>query len=133
MTTVLSWDVKLVRFGAISCGHGVLAEEDIEGYEDIPESWVRGGDHFLLRAKGDSMVNARIDDGDLLLIRKQETFENGEIMAVLVDGDAVLKRIYKTDGQIMLQSENTKYSPRFITDQSEIRLIGKLKMNLISY
>lgn len=119
--------------GTISCGNGVYAFEDIEGYEEIPNSWIKGADHFLLRAKGDSMVNARIEDGDLLLIRKQETFENGEIMAVIVDDEAVLKRIYKSDGVIILQSENPKYPPKFITNKSDIRIIGKLKMNLIRY
>lgn len=119
--------------GTISCGNGVYAFEDIEGYEEIPNSWIKGADHFLLRAKGDSMINARIEDGDLLLIRKQETFENGEIMAVIVDDEAVLKRIYKSDGVIVLQSENPKYPPKFITNKSDIRVVGKLKMNLIRY
>lgn len=119
--------------GTISCGNGVCAFEDIEGYEEIPNSWIKGADHFLLRAKGDSMINARIEDGDLLLIRKQETFENGEIMAVIVDDEAVLKRIYKSDGVIVLQSENPKYPPKFITNKSDIRIVGKLKMNLIRY
>lgn len=119
--------------GTISCGNGVYAFEDIEGYEEIPNSWIKGADHFLLRAKGDSMINARIEDGDLLLIRKQETFENGEIMAVIVDDEAVLKRIYKSDGVIVLQSENPKYPPKFITNKSDIRIVGKLKMNLIRY
>lgn len=119
--------------GTISCGNGVYAFEDIEGYEEIPNSWIKGADHFLLRAKGDSMINARIQDGDLLLIRKQETFENGEIMAVIVDDEAVLKRIYKSEDVIILQSENPKYPPKFITNKSDIRIIGKLKMNLIWY
>lgn len=119
--------------GTISCGNGVYAFEDIEGYEEIPNSWIKGADHFLLRAKGDSMINARIEDGDLLLIRKQETFENGEIMAVIVDDEAVLKRIYKSEDVIILQSENPKYPPKFITNKSDIRIIGKLKMNLIRY
>lgn len=119
--------------GTICCGDGIYAFEDIEGYEDIPNSWIKGAEHFLLRAKGDSMINARIEDGDLLLIRKQETFDNGEIMAVIVNNEAVLKRIYKTDGTIILQSENPKYQPKFITNHSEIRIIGKLKMNFIPY
>lgn len=119
--------------GTISCGNGVIAYEDIEGYEEIPKSWIKGAEHFLLRAKGDSMINARIEDGDILLIRQQGTFENGEIMAVLLNDEAVLKRIYKIDGQIMLQSENSKYPPKFISSQTDIRIIGKLKMNLINY
>lgn len=119
--------------GTISCGDGIYALEDIEGYEDIPNSWIKGAEHFLLRAKGDSMINARIEDGDLLLIRKQETFENGEIMAVIVNNEAVLKRIYKSDDMLILQSENPKYPPKFISDKSDIRIIGKLKLNFIHY
>ena len=125
--------VKLPIVGTISCGNGIIAYEDIEGLKEVPRSWVKGSEHFLLRAKGDSMINARIEDGDLLLIRKQEIIENGEIAAVVVDDEAVLKRIYRTDGQIILQSENPKYPPKFINSQSDIRIIGKLKMNIISY
>lgn len=125
--------VKIAIYGAISCGNGVLADEDIEGYEEIPQSWVKGGDYFLLKAKGDSMINARIIDGDLLLIRKQETFENGEIVAVIVNDEAMLKRIYKTNGNIILQSENPKYPPKEINVDDEIIIVGKLKMNLIRY
>lgn len=125
--------LRLPIIGTISCGNGVIAYEDIEGYEDIPEKWVKGTEHILLRAKGDSMKNARIEDGDLLLIRKQESFENGEIMAVVIDDEAVLKKLYRTGSQIMIQSENTNYPPRFFNDKSEIRIIGKLKMNLIQY
>lgn len=124
---------KLPIYGNVSCGNGVIAYENIEGYEDIPSTWIKGGSYFLLKAKGDSMINARIQDGDLLLIRKQETFENGEIIAVEIDNEAVLKRIYKIDGAIMLQSENSKYPPRIVTNENDIRIIGKLKMNLIRY
>lgn len=125
--------IKLAIYGTISCGNGVLAEEDIEGYEEIPKSWIRGGDYFLLRAKGDSMINARIIDGDLLLIRKQETFENGEIVAVIVNNEALLKRIFKTDDNIILQSENPKYPPIIVTSDDDLKIVGKLKMNLIRY
>lgn len=120
-------------YGKIACGSGVLADENIEGYEEVPKNWIKGGDHFFLRAKGDSMTNARIEDGDLLLIRKQDTFENGEIIALIVDDDAVLKRVYRTDGAIILQSENSKYPPRFIGPDSKVTIVGKLKMNLVSY
>ena len=73
--------------------------------EKIKEFRLRlnGGEYFFLRAKGDSMINARIMDGDLLLIRRQDDVENGEIAAVLIDGEAVLKRVYKTNGTIILQ------------------------------
>lgn len=125
--------IKLPIYGSISCGNGVLADEDIEGYERVPETWIRGGDYFFLRAKGDSMINARIVDGDLLLIRKQDTFENGEIVAVIVNDDAMLKRIYKTNDNIILQSENPKYPPKQFGPEDNIIIIGKLKMNFVQY
>lgn len=124
---------KIPVVGSISCGNGVLAYEDIECYREVPSSWVNGGKYFFLKAKGDSMINARIEDGDLLLIRQQETFENGEIMAVMVDDEAVLKRVYRTDGSLFLQSENPKYPPIIVNQNSNVKIIGKLKTNFIEY
>lgn len=127
--------VKLPIVGTISCGNGVVAYDDIEGYEDVPSSWLNGGEYFFLRAKGDSMINARIMEGDLLLIRKQDDVENGEIAAVLIDGDAVLKRVYKTNDAIILQSENPKYQPIILAkgDMGNIRIIGKLKKVVLNF
>ena len=127
--------VKLPIVGTISCGNGVIAYEDIEGYEEVPRSWLNGGEYFFLRAKGDSMINARIMDGDLLMIRRQDDVENGEIAAVLIDGEAVLKRVYKNNGTIILQSENPKYQPIILTegDMKNIRIIGKLKKVVLNF
>jgi repressor LexA len=126
---------KLPIVGAISCGNGVIAYEDIEGYEDVPRSWLNGGEYFFLRAKGDSMINARIMNGDLLLIRRQNDVENGEIAAVLIDGEAVLKRVYKTDDTIILQSENPMYKPIILNknDMKDVRIIGKLKKVVLNF
>ena len=127
--------VKLPIVGTISCGNGVIAYEDIEGYEDVPRSWLNGGEYFFLRAKGDSMINARIMDGDLLLIRRQDDVENGGIAAVLIDGEAVLKRVYKTDDTIILQSENPMYKPIILNknDMKDVRIIGKLKKVVLNF
>lgn len=125
--------VELPIVGSISCGDGVLAYEDIEGYEETPKAWLNGGEYFYLRAKGDSMINARIHNGDLLLIRSQDEVENGEIAAVLIDGEAVLKRVHKTDDSLVLQSENSKYPPIIVGKNSDIRIIGKLKRNVIVF
>lgn len=127
--------VKLPIVGTISCGNGVIAYEDIEGYEDVPRSWLNGGEYFFLRAKGDSMINARIMDGDLLLIRRQDDVENGDIAAVLIDGEAVLKRVYKTDDTIILQSENPMYKPIILNknDMKDVRIIGKLKKVVLNF
>ncbi|MGG3893138.1 transcriptional repressor LexA [Geobacillus stearothermophilus] len=126
---------KLPIVGAISCGNGNIAYEAIEGYEEVPKSWIRGGKYFFLRAKGDSMINARIMDGDLLLIRRQDDVENGDIAAVLIDGEAVLKRVYKTDDTIILQSENPAYKPIILRkdDMKNIRIIGKLKKVVLNF
>ena len=127
--------VKLPIVGTISCGNGVIAYEDIEGYEDVPSSWLNGGECFFLRAKGDGMINARIMDGDLLLIRKQDDVENGEIAAVLIDDEIVLKRVYKSDGTIILQSENPSYKPVIVRpeDMINVRIIGKLKKVILNF
>src|SRR5690554_6227012 len=127
--------VKLPIVGAISCGNGAVAYDDIEGYEDVPSSWLNGGEYFFLRAKGDSMINARIQDGDLLLIRRQDDVENGEIAAVLIDGEAVLKRVYKTNDTIILQSENAMYKPIILNknDMKDVRIIGKLKKVVLNF
>ncbi|WP_240688424.1 transcriptional repressor LexA [Anoxybacillus sp. ST70] len=126
---------KLPIVGAVSCGNGVLAYQEIEGYEEVPTSWLNGGEYFFLRAKGDSMINARIMDGDLLLIRRQDDVENGEIAAVLIDGEAVLKRVYKTNGTIILQSENPKYQPIVLQkdNMKDVRIIGKLKKVVLNF
>ena len=126
---------KLPIVGSVSCGNGVLAYQEIEGYEEVPTSWLNGGEYFFLRAKGDSMINARIMDGDLLLIRRQDDVENGEIAAVLIDGEAVLKRVYKTNGTIILQSENPKYQPIVLQkdNMKDVRIIGKLKKVVLNF
>lgn len=120
--------------GNISCGNGLLVYEDIEGYEVTPKEWVKGGEHFYIRAKGDSMIGARIYNGDLLLIRKQPVVENGEIAAVLNrdTNEVLLKRLYKNGDQLILQSENPNYGPIF-SPPADIKILGKLKMNVIRY
>ncbi|MBS4191784.1 helix-turn-helix domain-containing protein [Bacillus sp. FJAT-49705] len=119
--------------GSISCGNGSLAFQDIEGYEETPKSWLNGGRFFYLRAKGDSMINARISEGDLLLIREQEEVENGEIAAVQIDGEAVLKRVFKSGNTLILQSENPKYEPIIVDGSKNIQIIGKLKKVVLNF
>ncbi|MES1051696.1 helix-turn-helix domain-containing protein [Bacillus thuringiensis] len=125
---------KIPIIGTISCGDGVVAFEHIDGYEETPQSWIKGGEFFYLRARGDSMVNARIYEGDLLLIRKQDNVENGEIAAVCINDEAVLKRIFKSDGKLILQSENSKYPPLIIDPNDiSVKIIGLLKKVVINF
>lgn len=124
--------IRLPIVGRISCGNGILAFEDVSGYEPTPTEWLNGGEYFYLRAQGDSMSGARIYEGDLLLIRKQPEVENGEIAVVLIGEEAFLKRVYKNGDQLVLQSENPNYPPIF-APPTEAKVIGKLKMNVIKY
>lgn len=119
---------KVPRLGTIACGEPILADENIEDYDKAPEGV---NCDFTLKCKGDSMVGARINDGDIVYIRQQDEVENGEITAVLVDdageSDATLKRVYLYENQIVLQAENPKYSPWVYTgeDMNKVRIIGK--------
>lgn len=119
---------KVPRLGTIACGEPILAQENIEDYDKAPEGV---NCDFTLKCKGDSMVGARINDGDIVYIRQQDEVENGEIAAVLVDdageSNATLKRVYLYENQIVLQAENPKYSPWVYTgeDMNKVRIIGK--------
>lgn len=110
--------------GDIACGTPILADENREGEVDIP-STIHAD--FALRCKGDSMINARIFDGDIVYIRFQESVEHGEIAAVLVDDAATLKRVYLYDDHISLEAENPQYRPIVYwgADINDVRILGK--------
>lgn len=128
--------INLPVVGKVSCGNGTIVIDEIEGYEPTPEEWVQGGEFFYLRAQGDSMIDARIQDGDLVLIRRQNEVENGEIAAVLYNDELFLKRVYIEDnGTMVLQSANSKYGPivpRTDEDNNAV-IVGKLKKVVINF
>ena len=95
--------------GAVSCGVPKFAEENIEEYVCLPESLFGKGDFFLLRARGDSMTGAGIEDGDLVLIRQQSTAEYNQIVVALVDDEATLKRFRPRENSVCLHPENNCY------------------------
>lgn len=115
---------KIPLIGSIACGAPILAEEHIEEYIDIPRHI---NADFALTCKGDSMINARIFDGDVVYIRKQNTVENGEIAAVLIDGDATLKRVKLHPDRIILEPENPMYDPLVYRNEemNTVRILGK--------
>lgn len=119
---------KVPLLGTIACGEPILATENIESYVDM-DSDIHAD--FALRCQGDSMVNARIMDGDIVFIRKQDKVENGEIAAVLMDdcseSEATLKRVYISDDKIRLCAENPNYQDMifFEEDMNKVRIIGK--------
>lgn len=117
---------KIPIIGTIACGTPILAQENIEDYVEVPETIHAD---FCLKCKGDSMINARILDGDIVYIRKQPTVENGEIAAVLIDGEATLKRFvhYPQKNMVILKAENPNCED-FVFMKEElnnIRIIGK--------
>ena len=115
---------KIPLLGSIACGEPILAEENIDEHIKCPDD-VQAD--FCLRCKGDSMIGARIHDGDIVYIRIQPDVENGEIAAVLIDDEATLKRVYKKAESIILQPENPAYEPLiFVREEiNQIRILGK--------
>lgn len=110
--------------GTIACGTPILAEENREGDVDLPEHIHAD---FALRCKGDSMINARIYDGDIVYIRQQDTVEHGEIAAVLIGTEATLKRVFLFDDHITLEAENPQYRPMSYwgDEMNDVRILGK--------
>ena len=110
--------VRVPVLGKIACGIPKFAEENIEEYVKLPVSLFGKGDYFLLRAYGDSMVEAGIEDGDLVLIRKQNTAEKGQIVVALMEDEATLKRFYPEPEKhrIRLHPENSQMEDIFVED-----------------
>lgn len=117
---------RLPLLGEIACGEPIFCDEDRESYVEVGTN-IRAD--FCLRAKGDSMINARICDGDIVFIRQQPMVENGDIAAVIVDNEATLKRVYfdKENSKLVLQAENPKYRPLvYVGDElNNIRILGR--------
>jgi repressor LexA len=126
--------VSLPIAGTIRAGMPEPAIEDVLGYCSIDPSWLKGSDCYLLKVKGNSMIDAHILDGDLALIRSQRTADNGEIVVAIVDGEATLKRFYRESGQIRLQPENTSMHAIIIKDgEADTVIAGKLLRTIRSY
>ena len=118
-------DVPVV--GNVAAGTPILAEENIEDTFPVPAGFVKG-DSFMLKVRGESMVNAGIMDGDLILVQQQNTAYNGEIVVAMVDGDfeseATVKTFYREDGHVRLQPENDTMDPIIVDDA---KILGKVK------
>ncbi len=104
---------KVPMLGEIAAGEPILADEHCEYYVEVDEDL---NVDFCLKVRGDSMIDARILDGDIVFIRQQPIVENGEIAAVLIDDEVTLKRFYKNNGGVILKPENSKYQPKFYTE-----------------
>jgi repressor LexA len=119
--------VSLPIVGRIRAGLLQPAIEDITGYLSVDSGLVRGDGCYFLRVEGDSMINKGILPGDSVLIRPQQVADNGEIVAVMVDGDATLKQFFREPDRILLQPANPDYAPIVILPgQGEVTIIGKM-------
>ena len=122
--------VSIPIVGVVNCGVPLLAEDNIEGYHETPVDDITTGEtYFWLRAKGDSMANIGIHEGDLLLIRQQNDVDSGDIAVVAIDGDdATLKRVIKKENAIVLQPENPAYEMRIFVgkEMEDVHIRGRL-------
>ncbi len=114
---------KIPLLGTIACGAPILAVENIDDYIEIPKH-IKAD--FALTCHGDSMIGARIVDGDLVYIRAQPDVDNGQIAAVLIDNEATLKRVYKYPNTLVLRAENPNFRELVYQNQEleEIRILG---------
>jgi repressor LexA len=111
--------------GKVAAGIPITATENLEGEFVLPSAFVpRASDAFMLRVQGDSMIEAAILDGDLILVRPQRTADNGEVVVAMLDGEATVKRFYREDGRIRLQPENRDMAPIYASD---VEIIGRVE------
>ncbi len=123
--------VHVPLVGSITAGAPILAQENIEDTLPLPLELVTGGgEHFVLRVQGESMIEAGIYDGDLAIIRRQQNAENGDIVAALLGDEATLKRFYKENDTFRLQPENASMDPIYTRD---VTILGKLISLLRKY
>ncbi len=114
--------------GSIAAGAPILAVENLEEYYPLSRDFESSAETFMLNVKGDSMKEIGIFNGDKVIIRKQETAENGEIIAALVDDSATVKRFFKRDGKFILHPENAAYNDIIVDDVSVLgKVIGLIR------
>lgn len=115
--------VNVPIIGRVAAGQPIMAEENIEGYFPIPAEYMPNKELFMLKVKGDSMINAGILEGDQIVVQSQTDAQNGEIVIALIDDSATVKTLYKEDGHIRLQPENDYMDPIIV---EEVNILGKV-------
>jgi repressor LexA len=115
--------VSLPVVGTVAAGQPILAQQNIETYFPVPAEYVPRGESFVLKVKGDSMINIGIFNGDSLLVERCDTARNGEVIVAMVDDSATVKTFYKENGHIRLQPENDSMDPIIVPD---CQIIGKV-------
>lgn len=115
--------VNVPVVGTVAAGQPILAEQNIDSYFPIPAEYMPNEQSFILRVKGESMMNAGIMDGDQVIVRQQSTARNGDIVVALVDDSATVKTFYKENGHYRLQPENDSMDPIIVDD---LQILGKV-------
>ncbi len=116
--------VNIPIVGTVTAGQPILAVENIEGYFPLLSEDVPRGEAFMLHVKGESMINAGILDGDSIIIERQSTARNGEMVVALIDDSVTVKTFYKENGHFRLQPENDTMDPIIVND---VQILGKVK------
>ena len=116
--------------GKVAAGEPITAIQNIEFYVPVPEQLKRGRELFALRIQGESMINAGILNGDIVIVNRTPVAENGEIVVAMVDDSATVKRFYKENGHFRLQPENDSYEPIIV---DEVVLLGKVVSLIRNY
>lgn len=117
--------------GKVTAGQPILAQENIEEYLILPQNMSGRDDQlFALRVEGDSMIEAGIFTGDILIVRRQACAENGDIVVAMIDGEATVKRIYYEEGRVLLQPENSAMDPIYAT---RVDVLGRVTALLRQY
>lgn len=115
--------VNVPLIGQVAAGEPILAEENIENYFPVPAEYMPNQQSFMLKVKGESMINVGIYDGDSILVKQQDTASNGDIVVALIDDSSTVKTFYKEDGHIRLQPENDTMDPIIVDDCA---ILGKV-------
>ena len=115
--------VNVPLVGQVAAGQPILATQNIDNYFPIPSEYMPNQQSFMLRVHGESMINAGIFDGDIILVQLQDTASNGDMVVALVEDSATVKTFYREDGYIRLQPENDSMDPIIVTDCS---ILGKV-------
>lgn len=122
--------VSVPVIGEVAAGVPIPAEQEFIEEMPLPESFVGSGEHFILNVRGTSMIDAGIRDSDMVVVRRQQTADNGEIVVAMIDGEATVKRFFRENGHFRLQPENETMEPIIVDD---VIILGKVTALLRQY
>lgn len=122
--------VSVPVIGEVAAGVPIPAEQEFIEEMPLPESFVGSGEHFILNVRGTSMIDAGIRDGDMVVVRRQQTADNGEIVVAMIDGEATVKRFFRENCHFRLQPENETMEPIIVDD---VIILGKVTALLRQY